>query len=262
MDGLDKIIEAGSLIAEAKTAPGGVIPYAIVPEGAAVEDLERLLPAPARPREQVTAKSVDTLCAYVNRYKTGDTVVFGDREDSQVVGIIDYHPVNGAAWAEHRVHYTAPRSLEWETWREKNKKPMSQADFAQFIEDNVVDIRHPAGADMLEVSRNLQAKKSVQFGSAIRLADGAQEFTYNETIDGTSAKGKIKVAEEFTLGIPVFFGGPAYEVRARFRYRINDGKLSLWYDLYRPEHIEKDAFEAVCAEIADKTTIAVWQGTP
>lgn len=262
MGGLDKVIEAGGLIGDAKTAPDGVIPYAVVPEGATVEDLERLLPAPVRPRSDVTAKSTDTLSAYINRYKTENTVIFGDQQDFKLVGIIDYHPVKGAAWASHRAHYAAPRSLEWQTWRGAHKKSMSQADFAQFIEDNIVDIRAPAGAEILEVSRSLQAKKSVEFASAIRLADGAQEFTYSETVNGTTSKGKVKVPEEFTLGIPVFFGGPLYEVRARLRYRINEGKLALWYDLYRPEHIEQDAFEAICTDVAEKTGIDVWQGTP
>lgn len=262
MDGVDKIIEAGGLIGNAKTAPGGIIPYAVVPESARVEDLEHLLPAPTRVSGNVTAKSVDTFCVYTNRYKTENTAIFGDHQGFILIGIIDYHPVAAAAWASHRLTYEAPRSIEWETWTGSNKKTMAQADFAQFIEDNVVDIRSPAGAAVLEVARGLQAKKSVQFASAIRLSDGAQEFTYSETIDGTTSKGKVRIPEEFSLGIPVFFGGPAYEVRARLRYRIKDGALSLWYDLYRPEHIEKDAFGAICAEVAEKTSIAVWQGTP
>lgn len=261
-DGMEEIVRAGQLIGDAKTAPGGAIPYAVVPEDAKVEELERLLPAPTRPRAAVTAKTAETLSAYIVRFKTDATAIFADQETFKIVGIIDYHAPEQPAFREHRVSYIAPRSLEWTTWRTASGKKMSQADFAQFIEDNVVDIRSPAGADVLEVARGLQAKKAVAFASAIRLSDGSQEFTYNETIQGTTSKGKIKVPEEFTLGIPVFFGGELYEVKARLRYRINEGQLLLWYELYRPEHIEKDAFEAVCDAVNESTSVAVWHGVP
>lgn len=261
-EGMEAVVLAGQAIGDAKQAPAGVIPYAVIPEGSKVEDLERLLPVPARTRAAVTAKSAETFAAYVKAFALPATVVFGDQERFQLVGIIDYHAKDAPAFREHRVTYSAPRSLEWKTWRGSNGKTMAQADFARFIEDNVVDIRDPAGAEVLEVSRGLQAKKSVEFASAIRLADGSQQFTYAETIAGTTSKGTMQVPEEFTLGIPVFLGGPLYEVRARLRYRIDGGKLQLWYDLYRPEHIERDAFGTICADITASTGIAVWEGMP
>jgi len=262
MDGLDKVIETGGLIGEPKAVPGGLIRYAVIPEGSSVHELERLLPAPVRARAAVTALSVDTFCAYVTKFKTEATAIFADQKSFSLVGIIDYHMPSAAAFRDHRVSYSAPRSLEWETWRGSNAKKMTQADFAQFIEDNVVDIRAPAGADVLEVARSLQAKKAVEFSSGIRLADGAQQFTYNETVDGSSRNGTLKVPEEFTLGIPVFFGGQLYEVRARLRYRIEGGKLSMWYELYRWQHIEQDAFAAVRGEVGNGTGVTVWEATP
>jgi uncharacterized protein YfdQ (DUF2303 family) len=262
MEGLDAVLNAGSALGDAKAVPHGVIPYAVIPEGATVEELERLMPSPARARATVTAKSAETFSAYVNRFKEPATAVFADQEKFTLVGIIDYHALGEPGWREHRVSYGAPRSLEWQTWRTNSGKRMGQADFAQFIEDNVVDIRDPDGAAVLEVSRNLQAKKAVDFSSSLRLSDGAQQFSYSETVDGSTVKGTIKVPEEFTLGIPVFFGGIMYEVRARLRYRIESGKLQLWYDLYRPEHIEKDAFAEVCSAIGTATAIEIWEGVP
>jgi uncharacterized protein YfdQ (DUF2303 family) len=259
-DDLKAVLDAGAGIGAPKAVGIGL--YAVVPEGWAVESLEAYLDKPIRAKAEVTAKSAETFSAYVVRFKTDATAIFADQQNFKVVGIIDYHAPEIPAFREHRVSYTAPRSLEWTTWRTSGGKKMAQAEFAQFIEDNVVDIRSPAGADVLEVSRNLQAKKKVEFGSAIRLADGAQQFTYSETVDGSTAKGSIKVPEEFVLGIPVFLGGDLYGVTARLRYRISEGNLLLWYELYRPEHIEKDAFEAVCAGIGEATSVAIWQGVP
>ena len=154
----------------------------------------------------------------------------------------------------------APRSIECATWTAADKSAMGQSEFAQFIENNVADIRNPPGATVLEVARNLQAKKAVDFSSAIRLATGEQQFTYSEVIQGSSQNGNISVPEEFTLGIPVFLNDALYEVRARLRYRITDSKLKLWYDLYRPEAIITDAFDKIVSTIAEKTGVTVWQG--
>lgn len=261
--GAEAIVHAGQLIGDPKTvASENAHAYAVVPNDARIDDLEEYADAPRRARATVAAHTTETLVSYFNRFKTGDSVILADQSKFVVVGIIDYHPKTGAAFREHRVSYEAPRSLEWKTWRTSSGRKMMQEEFAQFIEDNVVDIRTPVGADVLDVARNLQANKKVAFSSAIRLADGQQQFTYEEVIDGSSSKGTIKVPETFVLGIPVFFGGILYEVTARLRYRIDGGKLALWYELYRPEYIEQDAFAAILTAIGTDAEVDVWRGVP
>jgi uncharacterized protein YfdQ (DUF2303 family) len=163
----------------------------------------------------------------------------------------DDSAANGPGWGDHRVTYTCPHTTEWRTWIGANKKPMNQVDFAQFIEDNLPDIVE--GALLLEVSRTLEAKKKVNFASGIRLSDGQNQFTYEEQIEGTAGKGQFKVPETFALGLSVFEGGDKYAVEARLRYRINEGKLALWYDLTRPHKIVEDAVKGVWKSIEEGT---------
>ena len=116
---------------------------------------------------------------------------------------------------------------------------------------------------MLEVSRTLEAKKKVNFASGIRLANGEVQFTYEEQIQGTAAKGQIKVPETFVLGIPVFHGGPRYHVEARLRYRIADGgAMTMWYDLLRPHKIIEHAALEVWKEIETETGESILHGSP
>lgn len=259
---MEAIIRAGQQIGDPKTLGEGSVPFAVVPNDCIVKGLEHLLPLPRRAKAAVAAHTAATFDAYFNRFKTPASVIFADRDAFALVGVLDYHAPDQAAFREHHVTYTAPKSKEWTTWRGASGKKMPQADFAQFIEDNVIDIHSPPGADVLEVARGLQAKKSVDFVSAIRLSDGSQQFSYSETIDGSTAKGSLKVPEEFTLGIPVFFGGDAYDVRARLRYRIAESKLHLWFDLYRPEYIEQDAFNRVVEASQVATETPIWMGKP
>lgn len=258
---LKDVLEAGQNLGLPRVIAGGGT-FAVVPEGSDIRDLESYLGSPIRARANVTAHETDAFIQYFNKFKNADSAIFGDQINTSVWGIIDYHSKDKPAFREHKLSYVAPLSIEWKTWLGDNKKPVAQSSFAQFIEDNLVNVRSPAAADMLEISRSLQANKSVVFSSSTRLQDGTSQFTYSETIDGATARGTIKVPDDFTLGIPVFRGGVLYEVRARLRYRINDGKLLMWYDLYRPDLIIQDAFKEVLAKIGAGTGTEIWLGAP
>ena len=267
------IIAAGAAMAGPFQAKEGGIPVIVVPEGYKVEDIERYLDAPARARGIINAETPEAFIAYFNRFadetedgeadRDGCSMAFARSEDFLVKGIIDWHvPHDQPGFGEHRVVYEAPRSDEWKIWTGMNGTAMPQTDFSRFIEDNVKDIREPDGADVLEVARQLEVKKQVEFASAERLSDGQREFTYNENVQGTTRRGQLKIPEEFKLGIPVFIGGAPYEVTARLRYRIGSGQLSLWYDLLNPREIERDAFGQVVEKIDEGISVSVLMGMP
>ena len=247
--------------------------FVVVPEGYKVEDMERFLAAPARARGMVRCEIPEAFVDYYNRFCDATaSLVFAYTANFRVMGILDYHrpaidsgevgaPAR-AGFGDHRVIYEAPRSDEWKIWTGANGTPMPQGEFARFIEDNVKDIREPDGADVLEVARQLEVKKKVEFASAIRLTDGSREFTYNEDAEGSTRRGQLTVPEEFKLGIPVFLGGELYEVLARLRYRIDGGQLALWYDLLRPHEIERDVFGTLVEKIAAGVKTDVLMATP
>ena len=114
---------------------------------------------------------------------------------------------------------------------------------------------------MLEISRSLEAKKKVNFASGLRLSNGQHQITYEETIEGTAAKGRLMVPETFALGIAVFEGGDRYRVEARLRYRIADGgKMTMWFDLLRPHKVLEDALSFVLRSIEAELGMQVLNG--
>lgn len=258
-----EMLSAGAAIALPNEMDGGGS-FMVMPEGYKVEDIEKFLAAPARARGTITAETPEAFVAYYNRFVDEEvSLVFARTETFTVTGIIDWHaPGDAAGFAEHRAVYQAPRSDEWKIWTGMDGKAMTQTDFSRFIEDNVKDIREPDGADVLEVARQLEVKKKVEFSSAERLSDGQREFTYNEEVEGSTRRGQMKIPEEFKLGIPVFIGGELYEVIARLRYRIDGGQLRLWYDLYRPHEIERGAFSVVVEKIDGEVNTPVLMAAP
>ena len=253
-------IRAGLVMSEHRVIDGHR--FAIIPEGAHVQDLEHLQLVPTRKRGVVNLRDTDSFIAVVNADKTASTRLYGNYTNPQFMAVFNDHADAPAGWQDHRAVYACPTSVEWKTWTAQNGKQMSQVDFAQFIENNLPDVADPPAADMLEISRSLEAKKKVNFASGIRLANGQNELTYEEQISGTAAKGKLQVPELFTIGIPVLEGGARYAVQARLRYRIQDGgNLTIWYELVRSHKIIEDAVHAVWTEIQDKTGVQVFNGS-
>jgi uncharacterized protein YfdQ (DUF2303 family) len=254
-------LDAGMNLAAAKEVQGH--PFVVTPAGAVLQDVESYLPAPLRKRGTVVLNDVKSFTEYVTAERTADTRLYGLFKEPGFTAVFNDHSTTGAAWKDYRATYACPLSTEWKTWVAQSGKPMNQADFAAFIENNLPDIAVPPAADMLEISRSLEAKKKVNFASGIRLSNGQNELTYEEQISGTAAKGKLTVPEEFTIGVPVLEGGTKYAVTARLRYRIGDGgALAIWYELVRPHKILEDAVLAVWGDIEQKTGFTVFNGKP
>lgn len=235
-------------------------PIVIVPDDHSVEVLERCLDVPTRKRGTVTLRDAASFISMVNAEKSGSTRIYGNYEKPGFVAVFNDHGF-GPGWQDHRAVFSCPLSVEWKAWTGQDGQRMTQEQFAQFIENNLPDIAQPPAADMLEVSRTLEAKKKVNFASGIRLANGQNQLTYEEEISGTAAKGQLQVPEEFIIGIPVLEGGIKYAVTSRLRYRILDGgKMQMWYELVRPHKIIEDAVKEVWSQIAQETGVPMFNG--
>ena len=155
--------------------------------------------------------------------------------------------------------------------------------FAEFLEDNFLNIVEPDGATVLQAAAHLEAKKTVSFKSGVRLDNGAVQLSYEENVDGKGkgnlvnlsqftlgipveenvdgkGKGNLVILSQFTLGIPVFENGDPVAVEARLRYRIKDDALTFTYLLNNPQKVLDAAFDAVLTKVQAETGIAPYLG--
>jgi len=242
---------------------GDPIPYAVIPKDHMVASLAGQIfhserPHPTHVEQTHSFVSLDALVRYLNTYKQDSTMVTFTGE-GKFTAYLDYHaaPAGPAAWKKHTAQLTLVKSLEFGEWSAKNRKAMSQAEFAEFLDDNQADLVDAAA--MMEVSRTLTATKNVQFKSSTDLSNGSSELIYTEDVRGQMANGQAVIPQVFELRIPVFNGEEATLIRARFRYRIEDGKLQLWYILHRPALLALDRIQSACAEIHQATELIPFQ---
>lgn len=257
-EAITQLVTLAQALGKPITHPGISAPITLLPQGVKVQDLEHLLPAPTRIKQDIRVLDADTFIAYVNRFTSSAAAVFCNGPEGRTfTAVLDYHQPDTPSWGNHVATYCCPISIEWGRWKAADRKRMNQADFAEFIEENIKDIttpdntpKAPNSADMLEISRTLEAKKNISFRQGTRLDNGQVQLTYNEEIDGRAGEaGQLSIPEQFYIATKPFLGGDAFCVPARFRYRITDGKLVMWFELVRPDKVLEEAYTTVRAKI-------------
>lgn len=260
IDNVKTILDAGKAIAglqsagKVQRAVEGGYPY-IVSQAGEAKGVEHLLLAPVAKRAGVTVHDAASFVAYVNRFKDGGSLVFADLGNRKFEAVLDFHGAaageEGPRWGKHRVGLALKTTTEWNDWTGKHAHAMSQVEFARFIEDRIPNIAEPTGADLIEMCLKLEAKKDVTFKSSLRLDNGEHQFTYEEEIKGSTGaqNGQMKIPATFTVAIEPFQGVGQKAIEARFRYRITEGVLKLWYELVRPDDVLEAAFDAIVADI-------------
>ncbi|MDX2265421.1 MAG: DUF2303 family protein [Hyphomicrobiales bacterium] len=244
--------------------------FVVVPDGYRVEHLKPVdAPLPGYVAQGVRVDMQSSLIEYVKAFMDEDTRIFADVRTNKITAVVDYHSNGGSGETAgpnvpgrtaHRAVYDLPHSEEWKRWTGVDGRRIPQVEFAEFIEENLIDIIEPEGAAVLEAAKTLQAARSVSFRSALNLSNGNVQFTYSEEDDAKTGKQLLTVPQKIRIAIPVYYGDPRTEIDALFRYRIEEGKLFFTLKMQRRAQILQEAFERKAAAIANDTGAPVIYG--
>lgn len=213
-------------------------------------DEERDLDRPRRPSGVVAVYDAASFVAAVER-RTLSTVrspvVYVDEDTLALVAVLNDDAADEAGWRDYRVSLALRPTPEWTHWAKLDGKLVDQETFAEHVEDGVNELREPSPAIMLEVAQSIHGAVSAQIKSAHRLASGMVQFRYEEEGSASAGSdGSLAIPESLVLAVRPFVGSPAYEVSARFRYRLpRGGSAQLGYKLDRPHEVKRAAFRDV-----------------
>lgn len=267
------ILDAGMRIGAAKPIENphpDSAAFVIVPEGCLVEYLERE-PSPMRRRGFTKLHDIDSFGAFYKAHGHDHSAIYVDATNGRFVGVLNDNPENNIAkadWRDYGCEYTPKFSPEWQEWKGRNKQKFDGNEaFAIWLEDNLEDVTEPENGKLLEIALNMRVHSNAAFSNAVRLADGNTEFSFTDVVEGsshTSAAGKVRIPDRFEISIPVFEGRNArtYPVAARFRTRLAQGKLTVWYELIRPLKVHEAAVEDMIKHVEGLTGVDAYLGTP
>lgn len=219
---------------------------------------------PVRRKGCATATTLASFVELVNRDRGDNSVIFADDgADPSLTAVLNYHGAGGAdeeaSFLDDRVRYAFPLSEEWKAWTAKDGEPMGQGAFAEFLEDNLLDIGEPGSAGaiteafcrslgvtlagpqkLLGLSRGLSIRVEQKVAQIVNLQTGEGRLTFEET-HREEFGGALTVPAAFHIRIPVFRGGAIYSIPVRLRYRASAGKITWFYEIHRAELFLQDA---------------------
>lgn len=256
-------------------------PFAIVPDGKApvfvlpkehraeILDLGRIEPwlgRPTRKRGNFYFGTVESFVRYFNEHKDKNSRIFAVVCDSgaKFVGMLNFHGEE-PSFNDHACHHVLQHTQEWRTWIDHNRQPMSQAEFASFLEENADLFVQPAGADLLELIQTLEAKQHVHYDSGMKLQNGTIRLRYSEEVElrgcpsGTQS-GDMELPALVTASIVPFEGVSQYEVKARLKYKLDSRKVSFWYEAIAPHQIIREVVNNLLRQIEEDTGIKPFIG--
>lgn len=258
------------------------IPAFMVPKGYELKTLEHLSKKfaykPARLEQSVIVKDADSFVEYLLRHQTNSVAVFCDTEALKFTALLDYHNGISPHWGHHKCQLAIERTRELSAWLRNDGNEMTQTEFATFIEDNASEIiasdTTPGGAEMLKIALTLSRTEDANFKSGTNLDNGETKFIFEQNFnDRAGEMGDLNIPRKIKIGVPLFrcadpSGG--YIIEARFRYRIRQGRLTMWYELIRPERTIDDAVNniseyiktQVAEESGDSNAFAFYNGAP
>lgn len=247
-------------------------PLFLIPEdgGYKAELHEELLERPPRKRGDVYFDDTDSFIRFVKRegsLASCNIYVQADYQKGVVkfTAVLNDHEEETPHWRDYRAIYVPDNSPEWCTWTGFNKKVMTQADFAVFLEDNNKDIASvaglPTGAEVLAMALTFESKQEIVIKSAQRTQSGTVAFTYSNLEDGGTTE-RMEMFKGFAIGITPFFNGQGFQLNARLKYRTEQQRLKFWYELDRPDLALQEAAAAMIATIKSDAGFPMFLGHP
>lgn len=237
---------------------------------------------PERRKGTATVLTLRSFIELANRHKSAHSVIFASSNwpNPSMTAIIDYHEAGAGKpqFGEHRVHYPFPVTDEFKAWSAQDGKVMNQTEFAAFIEERVAELsqatrdeelaltelfgsaRIATPADMLALSRGLEVNVAGKVKQNTRLSSGEGEIVFTEDhLDGSGAK--IVVPNLFMICLPVFLDGQPVRLPARLRYRVANGSVAWFYQLYRWKEIVRERVVEDLATAATDTELPSFEGS-
>lgn len=264
---LDALFQAAMNAATAMSRPFDIPngnKAVILPSGFSKVELSPELPSHVK--GCVTLESGDSFVNYVNTYKglDGKTLLLASVTDTSAMtikAVLNYHePISGGEpdsimvkHADHAAKFTPAFSEQYARWRKIDEKPMSQADFAAFVEEFCRDIFDPAPATMMSVAADLEMSSGLEYESKTNTQNGMVQLKFIETGRARTSEG-AEIPKRFTLAVPIFFGEAVTEIPVFLRFRAGN-PLTFAIKIQDRETIEKEAFLAAVARIGTNTEI-------
>jgi uncharacterized protein YfdQ (DUF2303 family) len=243
--------------------------FVVVPDGFDLKDVTDPHRLPDFIRQTLTVDEPGSLSAYVNRFKRSESVLFADLDNAQVVARLDYHDqgvdIDGDAadvppmprQNKHVATLQLRETQEFQDWCEFCSDFWPQAEFANFLDENRIDVIDPDGGDLLEIVKDLQAVSTSSFTGKVDLTNGDVSIGFETD---TKEVQKVMLPKTVTLRLAIYAGDEPVEIECALRWRAQSGGVKLALVMRRINRVKRELFAKIANDVAEATGLPVYFG--
>lgn len=238
-----------------------------------LEEVDLTGATPAFKTGVVRVTDVASFVCCWKKHSDESSEIFADIDTGTVTAVLDAHTATEARHQRHLVILTLAATPEWKTWTRAAGRYHRQEEFAEFLEDNCMDLA-PAGepivmpggtypnidaASFLELAEHLTAHSNARFVKGKKLHNGQVTFAYTEdvTVRG-GQKGDIDVPTVFLLAIRPYEDCAAGRLVARLRTRTGvETGMQIGFWLMDADKVKRAAFAEVLDRVFEETGAAI-----
>jgi uncharacterized protein YfdQ (DUF2303 family) len=228
--------------------------------------------APDRVTGQTRMDDLASLLNECSRYKNDALSVYVHAVDPtrapSIIAVFNDTVAGTPSFRDHRSTYVPQPSSEIRAWLAAGQRLISQEEFAELIEERLLDVKAPNPeernmaplleaatllklqvgnpAELLEVSRGLQVNVSSNVKGKPNLHNGAVSFAFEE-----SAQPTVTVPGAFLLDVPFFEGATKVLILARLRYKVEESKIKWRVLLHDVPRVYREAVDDLCRDIRE-----------
>jgi uncharacterized protein YfdQ (DUF2303 family) len=217
--------------------------------------------APPARRGTTVLHDIDSFTAHVRRHHRGPaTTLWIDAKSDPLAVTAIYNGADedgGTGWGDDRATISIEPSDEWTRWEERSGETMSQAAFAEWLEENLEEIAPPEeGSDhakpieLLAMVRDLQIHTKGEFKRKVDPRTGTGTLVYSTE----HGEGSTKIPRAFGIAIRPWDGADAYRVEARLSFSLQGSQALFTFKLHRLDEVWMKAVAGLAADLDEATT--------
>lgn len=186
---------------------------------------------------------------------SGELELWANLDEREIKAILDGYN----ARRQHTATLKLKTSREWGEWLAIDGRLLTQVDFSEFIEDHISTIAEPDGGTLLDICQTLQGTTNAVWKQQGILATGQRSWSYKDAVEASAGiKGELKPPTEMILVLRPFQGSDPIAIKARFRFRPNQGSgIQLGVKLDEPQRILETAFAAIVEDVQDRVPVHI-----
>ena len=221
------------------------VPHTLVPRGMVLKNMGELADRPAIMAFNRTFDEPASFCEFATSMKLAETGrLYGNVTDQSIWGIFSDVNVGASSWEKQKAALALKPSPEWGKWQDIQRKPLSQVDFVEFLEEMIHTIVEPDGTTITAAYKTFQAMQNVRVKQVIR--DGGDlQVAVEEEVRGTVREDFASIPSKLLLSLRPFTMGKRYAVEGIINYRLREGAVTFHIKLLQLDEIVETAFMEV-----------------